>query len=64
VVRLLNKILGTSIEPEFLPPRRGDILHSSADISKARKILGFEPKVSVEEGLRRTVEWYRQELGI
>ncbi len=64
VVHLLNKILGTSIEPEFLPPRKGDILHSSADISKARKILGFEPKVSVEEGLRRTVEWYRQELGM
>ncbi|MFH1741057.1 MAG: SDR family oxidoreductase [bacterium] len=64
VVNTLNAILGSSLEPEFCAPRPGDILHSCADISKAEALLQFEPKVSIEEGLRRTVEWYREELGL
>jgi UDP-glucose 4-epimerase len=64
VVEILNRILGTSIQPEFCDPRPGDILHSCADTSKARRLLKLEPRISVEEGLRRTVEWYRQELAI
>jgi len=40
------------------PPRSGDIRHSYADISKARKMLGFEPKTSLREGLTKTIEWY------
>ena len=63
VVEILNRILGTSLEPEFCDPRPGDIQHSSADISKARRLLKFEPRISVEEGLRRTVEWYRHLAG-
>jgi len=63
LVGMLNRILGTSIEPVFCDPRPGDVLHSTADISKARLHLGYEPQTSVEEGLRRTVEWYRRELG-
>ena len=39
--------------------RAGDVRDSQADISKARRLLGFEPTVSLEDGLRRTVEWYR-----
>ncbi len=62
VVQMLNSILGTQIEPEFGDPRPGDILHSSADVSKARRLLGFEPKVSVQDGLVRTVEWYKHEM--
>ena len=38
---------------------RVDILHSRADITKARELLGFEPRVDFAEGLRRTVDWYR-----
>ncbi len=64
IVNVINKILGTSIEPEFCAPRPGDILHSSADISKARKLLDFEPRVDLEEGVRRTIEWYRKELDL
>ena len=41
------------------PPRTGDILHSQADVSLARKHLGYEPLVNYEEGLRRTWEWYK-----
>jgi len=45
------------------PERAGDIKHSLADISLAQKLLGYQPRVSFEEGLRRTVEWYRQQQG-
>lgn len=47
-----------ALEPEYGSPRSGDILHSTADISKIRRDLGFEPLVSVDDGLTETVEWY------
>jgi len=43
--------------PRYLPPRPGDVRHSQADIALARKVLGYEPRVSLREGLRLTVEW-------
>jgi UDP-glucose 4-epimerase len=55
----LNAILGTDIRPTYVPPRAGDIKHSSADISLARRVLGFEPVMSFKDGLARTVEWYK-----
>lgn len=58
LVNYLNRFLGASLEPKHLDPREGDVRHSKADISKARKLLGYEPKVGFKEGLRRTVEWY------
>lgn len=62
--QLLHKLIvpdGTKIEPQYAPARAGDILHSQADITLARQILGYESKVSFAEGLRRTVEWYRSQ---
>ncbi|MBI3405213.1 MAG: SDR family oxidoreductase [Acidobacteria bacterium] len=56
---LLSKISGKSVSPKYEPPRTGDIRDSLADISLARRILGYEPKVNFEEGLRRTWDWYR-----
>ena len=47
-----------ALEPEYGPPRPGDILHSTADISKIQRDLGFESLVSVDQGLTETVEWY------
>ena len=64
VVESINRILGTNFEPAFAPPREGDIQHSLADISKAERLLGYEPSVSFDEGLARTIEWYRAELGL
>jgi UDP-glucose 4-epimerase len=55
----LNRLLGTSVEPRFAPPRAGDIRHSRADIRRARERLGYQPAVSFEEGLAETVEWYK-----
>ena len=56
----LNAIIGSQLEPVHAPERPGDILHSQADISKARALLGYEPVVGFAEGLGRTVAWYRQ----
>lgn len=60
LARVLQLILGTNLSPAFGPPREGDVRDSQADIFKARKLLGYEPTVPFEEGLRRTVEWFRQ----
>jgi nucleoside-diphosphate-sugar epimerase len=57
--RTMRELIGGSIEPSYSDPRPGDVRDSQADISKARRLLGYEPTVSFEEGLRRTVEWYR-----
>ena len=59
VIHLLAKISGQPIEAVYDPPRNGDIRDSQADISLARRVLGYEPKVQFEEGLRRTWQWYR-----
>src|SRR5215469_15010167 len=58
VLKMLEKISGQKIQAQYDPPRKGDILHSQADISLARKILGYEPKVNFEEGIERTWAWY------
>ena len=51
--------LTTTLRPVYAPPRPGDIVHSQADIDAARERLGYSPKILFEEGLERTVEWYR-----
>jgi UDP-glucose 4-epimerase len=59
LVRRLNELLGTRLEPAHGPARAGDVLHSQADISRARAELGYEPAVGLSEGLRRTLESIR-----
>jgi nucleoside-diphosphate-sugar epimerase len=56
----LRKITGANVEPVYGPPRPGDILHSLAGICEARAVLGYEPTVLLEEGLHRTVAWYKE----
>ena len=56
----LCAIVGVDLEPIFAPARDGDVRDSLADITHARELLGYEPTVGLAEGLRRTVEWYRQ----
>src|SRR4029079_13793873 len=55
----INKALGTNVKPIFEPARVGDVRDSLADISLAREVLKYEPKVGFDEGLRRTVEYYK-----
>ena len=57
---LLAKLSGASPEIKYDPPRDGDIRDSQADISQARELLQYEPLVDFEEGLRRTLDWYRE----
>ena len=60
IARMLNRILGTSIEPQVTQAGRTfDIRHNTADITRARTLLGFQPKVSLEEGFRELVQWAR-----
>ena len=59
----LTKALGVDIEPIFGPTRAGDIKHSNADISKAKKLLGYAPDYDFERGLNEAIEWYRENLG-
>lgn len=61
-IALLNRIFGREVKPQYAPPRPGDVLHSRADVTLARQLLGYEPKVSFEEGLRMTVDWCRSGL--
>jgi UDP-glucose 4-epimerase len=56
----VNALTGQSLLPRFAPARAGDVLHSCADIVAARAVLGYAPSVSWAEGLRRTLDWYRQ----
>lgn len=56
----LNELLGISIEPQFAPPRPGDVKHSLADIGAAKQALGYEPHVDFEEGLNRSIAYYRK----
>ena len=58
----LTKALGVQVEPIFGPDRKGDIKHSNADISKARKLLGYDPDWSFERGIQAAIEWYKENL--
>ncbi len=56
---LLEKITGRQAKAKYAPPREGDIRDSQADIARAQEVLGYNPRVGFEEGLRRTWEWFR-----
>ena len=59
LVRAIQLILGSKVSPTFGPSREGDVKDSQADIFKARRMLGYEPSVPFEEGLRHTVAWFK-----
>jgi UDP-glucose 4-epimerase len=63
LVGTLNRLLGAGLTPVQGPARLGDVRHSRADISRARQNLGYEPVIPFEEGLRRTLDWYRTQGG-
>jgi len=56
----LQNIIGSNITPRYEPARIGDVRHSLADITRAQRLLGFKPIVGLTEGLRYTVDWYRE----
>lgn len=60
VIAAVNRLLGTDVKPRYVAPRPGDVRHSCADVTLAKKLLGFEPLVDFEEGLRRAIDYYRE----
>ena len=63
-VRMLEELLGKKAAVELLPPQPGDMTETCADLTRIRKEIGFEPKVPLEEGLRRFVDWFRGYYGV
>lgn len=59
IISQINKLLGTNVPPRYVPVRAGDVKHSLADISAARALIGYEPVVLFEEGLKRAIEYYK-----
>ena len=59
---VLTKALGKDVPPQFGPERPGDIKHSNADISKARRLLGYDPQYDFARGISETIDWYRENL--
>jgi nucleoside-diphosphate-sugar epimerase len=59
----LQRLMGTALKPTYGASRSGDVRDSQADISKARRLLGYEPAIAFEDGLRKTVDWYRSAEG-
>ena len=57
---MLRELIGEKIDPIYADTRQGDVKHSHADISMAEELLGYSVETGFEEGLKRTVDWYRQ----
>jgi nucleoside-diphosphate-sugar epimerase len=61
LLEILKSITGRAdVQVEYREPRMGDVRHSLADITRAREMLGYEPQTSLEEGLRLTIDWWKQ----
>ena len=63
ILEIIAGLTGATPEPEHTPPREGDVLRTEADVSLARRLIGYEPKVDIDEGLRRTVAWFLSSVG-
>lgn len=61
LVTILQKLIGTNLIPTHVADRKGDVRDSLADISKAKKILNYQPQVKIEEGLKHTVAWFKKQ---
>jgi UDP-glucose 4-epimerase len=62
VLEYLSELTGTEANARYEPARPGEVRHSQADISAAKEALGYRPAITAEEGLRRTVEWFQDQV--
>ena len=62
IIDMINKVVGKNVKPDYTDSRPGDVKHSLADITLAKKIIGFEPVIDFEDGLQKAIEWYRNNL--
>ena len=63
IIELINEHLDTQVEATHTDPRPGDVRHSLASIDAAKRVIGYEPKVMFAEGLARSIDWYKANLG-
>ena len=63
IIGMINELLGKNVKPIYAPARAGDVKHSLADITAAKKLIGFEPVMLFREGLEKSIDWYRRNLG-
>ncbi len=62
IIRMINDLTGNNVKPNYEPSRAGDVKHSLADISLAKKLIGFKPVISFHDGLAFAINWYRNNL--
>ena len=62
IIGMINKYLGKDVKPIYAEHRAGDVKHSLADITAAQKLIGFKPVISFENGLKKAIDWYRDNL--
>lgn len=62
-IRLVEDAVGKKANIKLMPPQPGDVPFTNADVSKARRLLGYESRCTIEEGVRRTVAWYKEAFG-
>jgi UDP-glucose 4-epimerase len=62
IIDEINSLLGKNVKSNYTDARPGDVKHSLADISLAKEVIGYEPVVMFDEGLRRAIDWYRNNL--
>jgi len=62
VIRWINEALGRDVAPAYVPARPGDVKHSLADISLAKKVIGYRPLIGFKDGLLASIDWYRNNL--
>jgi nucleoside-diphosphate-sugar epimerase len=62
IIAMINKLLGKNVKPRYVAPRAGDVKHSLADITAAKKLIDFTPSIQFEDGLRKAINWYRGHL--
>jgi UDP-glucose 4-epimerase len=60
LIEIFSNVLGKEIKPEYVPPRKGEVYRISLEGEKAKRELGFVPKYSLEEGIKKTIEWYKR----
>lgn len=63
ILAKLAELLGTDIDAQYAAPRAGDVKDSLADITRAKQIIGYEPKIFFDEGLTKAIGWYKENLG-
>ena len=62
IIGMINQLLGKNVKPIYAPARAGDVKHSLADITAAKKLIGFKPVMLFREGLEKSIDWYRRNL--